>query len=77
VYVQWYILFDRRYTTMWCNIYVMQLTTERHVSTLQGHHQAYKIIVSTKVHMVILPTGSRGLQVQYTLKQCDKISKKP
>jgi len=25
VYV--YILLDRRYTTMWCNVYIMQLTT--------------------------------------------------
>ena len=33
----------------------MQLTTERHVSTLQGYHQAYKIIVLTKVHTVLLP----------------------
>jgi len=40
----------------------MQLTTELHVSTLQGHHQAYKIMVLTKAHAVILPTGSRGLQ---------------
>ena len=61
-----YVLFDRRYTTMWCNVYITQLTTELHVSTLQGHHQAYKIML-TKVHTVILPTGSRGLHVQYTL----------
>jgi len=29
-----------RYTTMWCNVFIMQLSTERHVSTLQCHHQA-------------------------------------
>jgi len=29
---------------MWCNVYIMQLTTELHVSTLWGHHQAYKIM---------------------------------
>jgi len=33
----------------------MQLSTERHVSTLQGHHQAYKIMVLVKIHAVILP----------------------
>jgi len=33
-------LFDRRYTTMWFNVFTMQLSTERHVSTLQDHHQA-------------------------------------
>jgi len=33
----------------------MQPTTELHVSTLQGHHQAYKIMELTKVHAVILP----------------------
>jgi len=47
----------------------MQLTAELHVSTLQGHHQAYKIIVLTKAHAVILPTGSRGLQFQCTLNE--------
>ena len=46
---------------------IMQLTTELHVSTLQGHHQAYKITVLTKAHAVILPTGFRGLQFQCTL----------
>jgi len=68
VYVWWYILLDCRYTTMWCNVYIMQLTTELHVSTLQDHHQAYKIMVLTKAHAVILPTGSHGLQFQCTLK---------
>jgi len=63
-----YILLDRRYTTMWCNVYIMQLTTELHISTLQGLHQAYKIMVLTKAHAVMLPTGSRGLQFQCTLK---------
>jgi len=65
--VGWYILLDRRYTTIWCNVYIMQLTTELHVSTLQGNHQAYKIMVLTKAHAVMLPTGSRGLQFQCTL----------
>jgi len=64
----WCILLDRRYTIMWCNVYIMQLITELHVSTLQGHHQAYKIMVLTKTLMVILPTGSRGLQLQCSLK---------
>jgi len=64
----WYILLDRRYTAMWCSVYIIQLTTELHVSTLQGHHDAYKIMVLTKAHAVILPTGSRGLQFQCTLK---------
>ena len=45
---------------MWCNVYIMQLTTELHVLTLQGHHQAYKIMVLTKANVVILPAGSRG-----------------
>jgi len=62
------MLLDRRYTIMWRNVYIMQLTTELHVSTQQGHHQAYKIMVFTKAHAVILPTGSRGLQFQCTLK---------
>jgi len=31
----------------------MQLTTELHVSTLQGHHQAYKIMVLTKARAVL------------------------
>ena len=38
---------------MWCNVYIMQLTTEVHVSTLQGHHQAYIIMVLTKAHAVL------------------------
>jgi len=29
-----YILSDRHYTTIWCNVYIMQLTTVLHVSTL-------------------------------------------
>jgi len=41
---------DRRYTTMWCNVYIMQLTTELHVSNLQDHNRAYKIMVLTKAH---------------------------
>ena len=45
----------------------MQLTTLLHVSTLKGHHQAYKIMVLTKAHAVILPTGFRGLQSHRTL----------
>jgi len=53
VYFFWYILLDRCYTTMWCNVYIMQLTTELHVSTLQGHHQAYKLMELTKAHAVI------------------------
>jgi len=70
----WYSLFDRRYTTMWCNVYIMQQSTERHVSTLQGHHQFYKILVLTKVHAVELPTGSRGLQFNIWLNiLCNKI----
>ena len=28
-------LYDRRYTTIWRNVFIMQLSTERHVSTLQ------------------------------------------
>jgi len=55
-------------TQQWCNVYIMQLTTELHVSALPGHHQAYKIMELTKAHAVILPTGSRGLQFQCTLK---------
>ena len=51
----------------WRSVYIMQLTTELHVLTLQGHHQAYKIMELTKAHAVILPTGSRGLQFQCTL----------
>ena len=47
---------------MWYNVFIMQLSTERHVSTLQGHHQTYKIMVLVKVHAVVLPTGYRGLQ---------------
>jgi hypothetical protein len=35
-------LFGRHYTTRWCNVFIMQLSTERHVSTLQGHYQAKK-----------------------------------
>ena len=31
----------------------MQLTTVLHVSTLKGHHQAYKIMVLTKAHAVL------------------------
>ena len=38
-----YILLDHHYTPLWCNVCIMRLTTELHVSTLQGHHQAYKI----------------------------------
>jgi hypothetical protein len=53
---------------MWCKVYIMQLKTERHVSTLQGHHQGYKTMVLVKVHAVVLPRGSRGLQSQCTLK---------
>jgi len=49
-----YSLSDRRYTTMWCIVFIMQLSTERHVSALQGHHQAYKIMVLVKVHAVVL-----------------------
>jgi len=60
ILIFWYNLLQRRYTTIWCNVYIMQLTTELNVSTLQGHHQAYKIMVLTKAHAVILPTGSRG-----------------
>jgi len=40
---------------MWCNVYITQIITELHVSTLQGHHQAYKIMVLTKARAVILP----------------------
>ena len=64
----WYILLDCHYTTIWCNVYILQLTTELHVSTLQGHHQAYNIMVLTKALTVILPMGSHGLQFQCTLK---------
>ena len=39
---------------MWFSVYIMQLTTELHVSILQGHHQTYKIMVLTKAHAVIL-----------------------
>jgi len=39
---------------MWCNVYIMQLTTELHVSTLQDHHQACIIMVLTKVHVPLL-----------------------
>ena len=60
--LSWYIILDRRYTTMWCNVYIMQLTTELHVATLQGHHHAYKIMVLTKAHAVILPTGSMYIE---------------
>ena len=42
----------------------LKTRTNLHVSTLQGHHQAYKITILTKTHPVILPTGSRGLQFQ-------------
>ena len=49
-------------TQQWCNVFIMQLSTERHVSTLQGHHQAYKIMILVKVHAIVLPAGSRGLQ---------------
>jgi len=38
---------------MWCNVYIMQLTTDLHVSTLQGHHQDYKIMELTKAHAVL------------------------
>ena len=53
LHYSWYILLDRRYTTMWFNVYIMQLTTELHFSTLQGLHQAYKIMELTKAHAVI------------------------
>jgi len=56
------VYLDRRYITMWFNVFIMQLSTERHVSTLQGYHQAYKIMVLVKVHAVILNAGSCGLQ---------------
>jgi len=34
IFPKWNILLDRRYTTIWCNVFIMQLTTELHVSTL-------------------------------------------
>jgi len=51
---------------MWCDVYIMQLTTELHALTLQGHHQAYKLMELTKAYAVILfyklddgPVGSK------------------
>jgi len=52
----------------------MQLTTVLHVLALKGHHQAYKIMVLTKAHAVILPTGipwftdSMYIKIQYVIK---------
>jgi len=66
-----YILLDRRYTTMWCNVYIMQLTTELHVLTLQGHHQAYKIMVLTKAHAVTLMCA---LCQTVTFTQCTQLT---
>ena len=57
-----YSLFDCRYPTMWSNVFIMQLSTERHVSTLQDHNYAYKIMVLVNLHAGVLPAGSRRLQ---------------
>ena len=52
--ISWYILLDRPYTAVWCIVHIVQLTTELYVSTLQGHHQAYKIMVLTKAYAVLM-----------------------
>ena len=45
--------------------YYYNYSTKQHVSALLGHHQAYTTVELVKVHSVVLPMGSHGLQYCY------------
>ena len=55
--------------------YYYNYSTKQHVSALLGHYQAYITVALVKVHSVVLPMGSHGLQYSYNFSRITVLSK--